>query len=246
MTMTGSRIPLSSLLGKVNKTLAAAFYNDMGDTDSCCKGQKAIVNRMDMYRNKANANGDVETNQEEKAAAQLRDPATTMNLSDAILSKEYRFNYLMFFGNSIAGLVFLSRLANIVKDIFGKDASNGCGRFGCILAFLCDMFGSPNIGAMHCIILTAWSIAGVGGGLLFTDAYNGLLAHHDTTKDPYIYSISLYWILAVACLGFVFLLFVGTNIRDRLLPRAEGEWMRLRLFGRLIRVLAAGIRKKKI
>ncbi|KAF9976741.1 hypothetical protein BGZ73_007966 [Actinomortierella ambigua] len=268
------------------------------------------VKGMDMYRNKVDANGDIETNQEEKAASQLRDPGTTMNLSDAIFSKEYRFIYLMFFGNSIAGLVFLSRLANIVKDIFGKDASTAAtivainggfnlggrlffssvsdrlgrknsffvmlfsqviilaslptimeqrvywafllviwtltacygGGFGCIPAFLCDMFGPSNIGAMHGIILTAWSIAGVGGGLLFTEVYNHLLAHHYTTKDPHIYAINLYWILGVACLGFVFLLFVGTNIHDRLLPKAEGEWMRLRLFGRLIRIGKGGIR----
>ncbi|KAG0239965.1 hypothetical protein BGW41_007360 [Actinomortierella wolfii] len=268
------------------------------------------VNGMDMYRNKVNANGDIETNAQEKAAASLRDPGTSMNLSDAIFSKEYRFIYLMFFGNSIAGLVFLSRLANIVKDIFGKDASTAAtivainggfnlggrlffssvsdrlgrknsffvmllsqviilaslptimekrvywafllviwtltscygGGFGCIPAFLCDMFGPSNIGAMHGIILTAWSIAGVGGGLLFTEIYNEMLARHYTTKDPHIYSVNLYWILATACLGFIFLQFVGTNIRDRLLPKAEGEFLRLRVFGRLVRIGKFGFR----
>ncbi|KAF9365584.1 hypothetical protein BGX34_009410 [Mortierella sp. NVP85] len=152
----------------------------------------------------------------------FKDPRINMVLSSAIFSTEYRMIYIIF-GNSIVGLVFLSRLANIVKDIFGKDeavaativAINGgfnlgrrlffstvsdrlgrknpffvmlCSQviilatlpiimkkrvywafllviwistayygsgFGCIPAFLCDMFGPSNIGALHGIILTA-------------------------------------------------------------------------------------------
>ncbi|KAF9962542.1 hypothetical protein BGZ72_003141 [Mortierella alpina] len=270
------------------------------------------VNGMDMYRNKVTKHGDLdqEANEAEKAAGQFRDPGATMVLSDAIFSKEYRIIYIMFFGNSIAGLVFLSRLANIITDIFNKDpataativAINGgfnlggrlffstvsdrlgrknsffamlfsqviilstlpiimekrvywafllvvwtltaCygGGFGCIPAFLCDMFGPSNIGALHGIILTAWSLAGVGGGLLFTEVYNHLLANGHTTKDPFVYSFNLRWILGVACVGFLFLLFVGTNIHDRLLPKAKGEFARLRIFGRLARVGSFGVR----
>lgn len=269
------------------------------------------VNGMDMYRNRVpSTDGQVEANENEKAAAEFKDPGATMVLRSAIFSKEYHIMYIMFFGNSIAGLVFLSRLANIIKDIFGKDeataativAINGgfnlggrlffstisdrlgrknaffvmlasqvvilgslptimekriywafllviwiltsCygGGFGCIPAFLCDMFGPSNIGALHGIILTAWSLAGVGGGLLFTEIYNHLLANGYTTKDPFVYSVNLWWILGVACFGFVFLLFVGTNIRDRLLPKAKGEWFRIRLFGRRTRVGLFGVR----
>lgn len=262
------------------------------------------INGMDMYRNKVPTAGEEEALPSEKAAQDLKDPGVTMALSDAIFSTEYRLMYIMFFGNSIAGLVFLSRLANIITDIFGKDgataativAINGgfnlggrlffstvsdrlgrknsffvmlmsqviilaslptimekrvywafllviwiltaCygGGFGCIPAFLCDMFGPSNIGAMHGIILTAWSLAGVGGGLLFTEIYNHLLATGYTTKDPYVYSANLRWILGVACVGFIFIMFVGTGIRDRLLPKAKGEIFRIRIFGRLARV----------
>ncbi|KAF9583446.1 hypothetical protein BGW38_009444 [Lunasporangiospora selenospora] len=268
------------------------------------------VNGMDVYRNKVNEAGEIEANTSEKAAQQFRDPGQGMMLSTAIFSKEYRIMYIMFFGNSIAGLVFLSRLANIVKDIFNKDtgtaativAINGgfnlggrlffstvsdklgrknsffvmlcsqviilatlpvimerqvywaflleiwiltaCygGGFGCIPAFLCDMFGPTNIGACHGIILTAWSLAGVGGGLLFTEIYNHLLANGHTTREPYIYSTNLHWILAIACVGFLFLLFVGTNVHDRLLPRGKGEFARLRVFGRLVRIGTFGIK----
>ncbi|KAF9195381.1 hypothetical protein BGZ50_004757 [Haplosporangium sp. Z 11] len=271
------------------------------------------INGMDMYRNKVQVDSktaeDAEAQANEKAARDLRDPGSAMILSDAIFSKEYRIMYIMFFGNSIAGLVFLSRLANIVKDIFGKDAPTAAtivainggfnlagrlffstvsdrlgrknsffvmlcsqvvilaalptimekrvywafllviwiltacygGGFGCIPAFLCDMFGPTNIGAMHGIILTAWSLAGVGGGLLFTEIYNHLLASGYTTKDTYVYSINLHWILAVCCVGFVFLLFVGTHVHDRLLPKVKGEIARIRVFGRLMRIGTFGV-----
>ncbi|KAG0295340.1 hypothetical protein BGZ98_001434 [Dissophora globulifera] len=280
------------------------------------------INGMDMYRNKVNEELDeaengkevdmvqLEANNRDRDAKEFRDPGVKMVLSSAIFSKEYRIMYVMFFGNSIAGLVVLSRLANIVKDIFGKDegtaativAINGgfnlggrlffstvsdrlgrknsffvmlcsqviilaalptimerqvywafllviwcltaCygGGFGCIPAFLCDMFGPSNIGALHGIILTAWSLAGVGGGLLFTEIYNHLLANGHTIKDPYVYSANLHWILAVACVGFLFLLFVGTNVHDRLLPKEKGEWARIRLFGRLCKIGSFGFR----
>ena len=65
--------------------------------------------------------GTLEANMNDKSAQHFKDPGVNMVLSFAVFSTEYRMIYAMFFGNSIAGLVFLSRLANIVKDIFGKD-----------------------------------------------------------------------------------------------------------------------------
>ncbi|KAF9119749.1 hypothetical protein BGW39_011955 [Mortierella sp. 14UC] len=268
------------------------------------------VNGMDVHRNKVDANGDIEAYNTDKTASNVRNPASSLALIDSIFSSEYRLIYLMFFGNSIAGLVVLSRLANIVKDIFGKDeniattivsinggfnlagrlffstASDLLGRkncyivmltfqviilaslptimavknypaflaciwiltacygggFGTIPAFLCDMFGPSNIGALHGIILTAWAIAGVGGGLLFTAIYNDLLANGYTVSNEWIYSKNLYWILGVASLGFIFIMFVRTNIRDRLLPKAQGEFTRTRFFGKFIRIGSFGIK----
>ncbi|KAF9583316.1 hypothetical protein BGW38_009757 [Lunasporangiospora selenospora] len=257
------------------------------------------------------SNGDVEANHSEKKNNPVINPAATMTLIESIFSSEYRLIYLMFFGNAIAGLVFLSRLSNIVTDVFGKSTTtastvvsvNGgfnlagrlifsavsdrfgrkncyvimlasqiiimaslptimeegnyaafvaliwiltaCygGGFGCIPAFLCDMFGPSNIGALHGIVLTAWSLAGVGGGLLFTAIYNNLLASGDyTTKSVWIYAINLYWLLGIAAFSFLVLLFIRVTVRDRLLPRVAGEFTRMRLFGKLIRIGSFGIK----
>ena len=42
------------------------------------------------------------------------------------------------------------------------------GGFATIPAFLADMFGARNVGAVHGVILTAWSAAGVAGPILIT------------------------------------------------------------------------------
>ncbi|KAF9093019.1 hypothetical protein BGX27_001681 [Mortierella sp. AM989] len=306
-------IPLANAVGLTNCfiTLGCSYFAVMV---LCCLVFRTpppgfTVNGMDMYRNKVDHNGDVEAFKP-KDSSDIENPAARMTLTDSIFSREYRLIYIMFFGNSIAGLVFLSRLANIIGDIFGKDANtattivsiNGgfnlagrmffaaasdrlgrknayivmlaaqviilatlptlmetrnypaflafiwiltaCygGGFGSIPAFLCDMFGPTNIGALHGIILTAWSIAGVGGGLLFTFIYNNLLAEGYTVRDTWIYAKNLYWILGVAAVGFLFILVVRTSTRDRFLPPVDGEFTRIRIFGRLIRLGSFGVK----
>ncbi|KAG0235490.1 hypothetical protein BGW41_000735 [Actinomortierella wolfii] len=269
------------------------------------------INGFDMYRRRVNANGDLEEAHENKDATKDIDPSSTLSLTEAILSREYRIMYLMFFGNSIAGLVFLSRLANIIQAVFGKPASVGdtvvainggfnlagrmffstasdflgrknafivmlgaqviilaslptlmenqnypgflafiwiltsCygGGFGCIPAFLCDMFGPSNIGACHGVILTAWAVAGVFGGLVFTAVYDNYISNGKTPADVIVYETNLRWILAFAVLGFIFILFVRTSLRDRLLPAIPGEFTRIRIFGTLYRIGSFGFKK---
>ncbi|KAG0249552.1 hypothetical protein BG011_009196 [Mortierella polycephala] len=300
-------IPLADAIGLTNcfVTLGCSYFAVMFICSLIFRVPPPgfTVNGMDIYRNKVDGNGDIEAFNAEKPESKVIDPAATLTLDQAITSNDYKIIYLMFFGNSIAGLVFLSRLATIVSKVFGKSgdvastvvAVNGgfnlfgrlffstvsdrlgrknsyvvmlvcqvvilaslptimekqsypafvaviwiltaCygGGFGCIPAFLCDMFGPSNIGALHGIILTAWSIAGVGGGLIFTAVYNNLIDDGYTAGDVHVYAINLYWILGVACFGFLMVLFVRTSLRDRLLPRVAGEFTRVRFFGRLVR-----------
>ncbi len=110
------------------------------------------------------------------------------------------------------------------------------GGFGVIPAFLADMFGSSNIGACHGIILTAWSIAGVGGGLTFTAIYNKQISYGWTISDAYPYIINAHWILAFVIAGLIAGIFVRTTLKDRLLPPVNGQWFRFRIFGKIVRI----------
>lgn len=227
-------------------------------------------------------------------------PEIELSLIQSIKSIDYSLLYVMLFANILFGLVVISRLSNIITQLYLKDPEEAAtivsinggmnllgrllfssisdkigrkscfiimlmtqtivvatfplytehrvywaflvcmfaltlcygGGFGVIPAFLADMFGSKNIGACHGVILTAWSIAGVGGGLAFTMIYNNQIAHHNwTTGDAYPYIINSYWILFFVLAGLLSAVSVRTNIRDRVLPPDEGQWFRFRLCG---------------
>ncbi|KAF9948214.1 hypothetical protein BGZ72_009846 [Mortierella alpina] len=231
------------------------------------------------------------------------DPSISMNLMESFYSREFRLMYIMFLGNTMAGVVIISRLANIATDIFGHDKDSAStivsinggfnlvgrlafaslsdrigrknsyilmlisqaiiltslpfimrsetnwaflmtiwfltscygGGFGCIPAFLCDMFGPSNIGPLHGVILTSWSVSSVGAGLLFTFVYNHLLETGYTVHDSYIYTVNLNWILAFVVVGLIVGLFVRTELHDRLLPTVPGEFFHSRICGRILR-----------
>ena len=46
------------------------------------------------------------------------------------------------------------------------------GGFATIPAFLADMFGAENVGAIHGVILTAWSAAAIAGPVIITELSN--------------------------------------------------------------------------
>ncbi|ORX90693.1 MFS general substrate transporter [Basidiobolus meristosporus CBS 931.73] len=231
-------------------------------------------------------------------------PTIKLTLIESIKSRDFILMYITFFSNAVFGLVVMSRLADMLTNLFGKspeDAStivsiNGgfnlfgriffstisdyvgrkncylfmltsqtiiliafksiitsntywafllcmwiltaCygGGFGVIPAFLTDMYGASNIGACHGIILTAWSIAGVGGGLVFTAVFQPLKdTYGPKSVIPYITNI--YWILAFVALGLLVCCTVRVTIRDRLFPAVPGQIFRFRAFGRLVRLV---------
>eukprot|EP01133_Synstelium_polycarpum_P003607 gene3607-4132_t len=110
------------------------------------------------------------------------------------------------------------------------------GGFGVIPAFLTDMFGSKNIGACHGVILTAWSLAGVGGGLVFTAVFNHYKHNGHTVHDPILYTTNFRWVLVIVLLGWSMLWILRTTARDRLFPAAPGQILRINVFGRMIRL----------
>ncbi|XP_024358519.1 uncharacterized protein [Physcomitrium patens] len=107
------------------------------------------------------------------------------------------------------------------------------GGFGTIPCFLTDMFGPYNIGALHGMILTAWSIGGVGGGLGFTSIFD---RHKPSTQNASVpgafdkaYESNFKWILGVLIFGLVMLFFVRTDLLDRM----SSGW-RYSIFGKKI------------
>lgn len=237
------------------------------------------------------------------------EPAIDLTLREALSTYEYLGMYMMFLANLVSGLVILSRLADMVINVFDKSADtastvvaiNGgfnfvgrlmfsslsdvigrkpsylvmlgtqviilavlplifvtknywafllaiwtltCaygGGFGTIPAFIHDLFGMHNISGLHGILLTAWSIAGVGGGILFTLIYNHLIHNRGYSPgSPEVYNTNFYWLCACAATGFVVLLFVRSTVKDRLLPRVGGEVTRMRVFGRILRFEKTG------
>lgn len=99
-----------------------------------------------------------------------------------------------------------------VIEIFMLTSSYG-GGFGTIPAFLTDMFGAYNIGAMHGLILTAWSIGGVVGGITFNNAYSSQIEAGVSIREAYISTVNDIFIIILV--GLVALFLVRTNPMDR-------------------------------
>ncbi|KAJ1991962.1 hypothetical protein GGI25_003704 [Coemansia spiralis] len=111
------------------------------------------------------------------------------------------------------------------------------GGFAMIPAFLADMYGINNTSSCHGIILTAWSIAAIAGGFAFTGIINSYISHGANMYDTEMYTVNFIWILVVVIFGFICCLFVRSSIRDRLFPAHPDQVLRMRIFGRIFRVL---------
>eukprot|EP01134_Creolimax_fragrantissima_P007473 CFRG7473T1 len=109
------------------------------------------------------------------------------------------------------------------------------GGFGLMPAFLTNMFGSKNIGALHGVILTGWASVGVFGGLTFTAVYKSQVSIYGEMSVK-VYDINFYWIASVTFIGFICSLMIRTKLRDRLMPALSGQLMRLRLWKKVVRV----------
>ncbi|ODN02114.1 putative MFS-type transporter YhjX [Orchesella cincta] len=205
-------------------------------------------------------------------------------LLEALVSTDFRLMYVMFFSNILFGLVAISRLSNMITDIFEKSAEHAStvvainggfnlsgriffsllsdyigrknayvvmltcqliilasfyfittggsttywlflmcmwiiascygGGFGSIPAFLTDKFGQYNIGACHGVILTAWSFAGIVGGIVFTTVFKAA-SQDRPIEDPFPYNVNVWWMLGIVVVGWSALFFVKPTERDR-------------------------------
>jgi MFS family permease len=83
------------------------------------------------------------------------------------------------------------------------------GGFATIPAFLADIFGPENVGAIHGALLTAWSAAAVAGPVIITELSNQAKAALAPGEGRiHVYDTPLQVLAALLAIGFVLTLFV--------------------------------------
>jgi MFS family permease len=83
------------------------------------------------------------------------------------------------------------------------------GGFATIPAFLADIFGPRNVGAIHGALLTAWSVAAVAGPVIITELSNSAKAAlAPGAERVHIYDTPLQVLAALLAIGFVLTLLV--------------------------------------
>lgn len=228
----------------------------------------------------------------------LSEPPLEFTLIQSLSSGDYWLMYVMFIANCCAGLMTISKFADIIQLQFKRDAAMAAnmvsinaafnltgrlvygalsdligqkilfvtsltyqlivcallptfihtqafwtyavcfwilssfygGGFGLIPAFLTNMYGSHNIGALHGVILTGFSFIGIAGGLTFTYVYKWAVAKYGKNSLD-VYDINFNWITVLIAIGLVCIIFVRTELRDRVMDPVKGQMFKVRIFG---------------
>ena len=91
------------------------------------------------------------------------------------------------------------------------------GGFATVPAYLKDLFGTLQVGAIHGRLLTAWSAAGVAGPLIVNAIADSETAAGKSGAD--IYSLSLYIMVGVLIVGFIANLLIRPVAERHMEPR---------------------------
>jgi MFS family permease len=114
--------------------------------------------------------------------------------------------YMIFFGlgailyalipwtKNIGSLGLFVAVCCIILTMYG-------GGFATIPAYLRDMFGTVQVGAIHGVLLTAWSAAGIAGPVLVNYIRQYQLDHGVPKADAY--SVTMYIMAVLLLVGFV-------------------------------------------
>ena len=90
------------------------------------------------------------------------------------------------------------------------------GGFATIPAFLADIFGPENVGAIHGALLTAWSAAAIAGPVIITELSNrAKAALPPGANRVHIYDTPLQVLAALLAVGFVLTLLVRPLKREQ-------------------------------
>jgi MFS family permease len=132
-----------------------------------------------------------------------------------------RNTYLVFFSAQVVLFLLIPRLAaagswiGFETSLFAVFTMYG-GGFATIPAFLADIFGPDNVGAIHGALLTAWSAAAVVGPMIITELSNRARTALAPGADRiHIYDTPLSVLAALLAVGFVLTLLVRPLRHER-------------------------------
>jgi MFS family permease len=95
------------------------------------------------------------------------------------------------------------------------------GGFATLPAYLSDVFGTHNVGAIHGRVLTAWSLAGVLGPLLVNGIREQLMASGVAAADAY--TPTMYLMAGLLVAGLVADLLMRQVAARHYLPESEDD-----------------------
>jgi MFS family permease len=95
------------------------------------------------------------------------------------------------------------------------------GGFATIPAYLRDLYGTVNVGAIHGAVLTAWSAAGIAGPVLINYIRQYQLAHGVAKADAY--SVTMYIMAALLVVGLICNLAIKAVNERYYLPATAAE-----------------------
>ena len=93
-----------------------------------------------------------------------------------------------------SGIALFVLLTGLIISFYG-------GGFATVPAYLKDLFGTLQLGAIHGRLLTAWAAAGVAGPLIV----NGLADFQaaNGAEGPGLYTLSLFIMVGILAIGFL-------------------------------------------
>ena len=121
--------------------------------------------------------------------------------------------YFLLASTGTASIAWFVLLTGVILSFYG-------GGFATVPAYLKDLFGTLQVGAIHGRLLTAWSAAGVAGPLIVNAIADSETAAGKSGAD--LYTLSLYIMVGVLVVGFVANLLIRP-VADRHLEPSEEE-----------------------
>ncbi|WP_158737855.1 OFA family MFS transporter [Alteribacillus sp. YIM 98480] len=106
--------------------------------------------------------------------------------------------YLIFFIFQVAAFFLLPFITNVILFSILLFLIVSCygGGFACLPAFIGDLFGTKQLGAIHGYLLTSWSIAGVVGPMIVSTVYE-YTASYTTTFFVFVGFLITALVLAI-------------------------------------------------